>query len=62
MQAQFIFLYDVVLEHALCGTTVIPVQQLGKAIQDLDTIDYETNKTSFHKQYQVCHSDRLIGE
>ena len=42
------------LEHALCGTTVIPVQELSRAIQDLDTIDYDTNKTMFYKQYQVC--------
>ena len=52
-QAQFIFLHDIVLEHALCGCTLIPVPQLSRVIRELDITDPETKKTGFHNQYQV---------
>ena len=58
-QAQFIFLHDTILEHAQCGNTLVQVPQLSKMIQMLDTIDPDTGKTGFCKQYQVTGSINL---
>ena len=51
--AQYIFMYDSVLESLVCGDTQMQACNIRLALKKLRVIDREEGKNGFEKQYQV---------
>lgn len=56
VQAQYIDIYDSVLEHVVCGETKIDAVDLRVALKTLRTVDQNTGQTALEKQFQVMSS------
>ena len=46
------FLHDTLLEHVLCGNTLIPVAKLSETLAKLHEVG-SNKKTGFETQFQV---------
>jgi hypothetical protein len=53
VQAQYVDVYDSVLEHVVCGETKIDAVDLRVKMKTLRTVDQNTGQTAFEKQFQV---------
>ena len=52
-QAQYIDIYDSVLEHVVCGETKIDAVNLRVDLKRLRTVDQNSGQTELEKQFQV---------
>ena len=53
-QNQFVFLHDTILEHALCGKTLVPTgPELRAFMNQLDEGGDQTGKNGYEKHFQV---------
>ena len=59
-QAQYIFIYDSVLESLVCGETQIVVHNLRLALKKLNVVDKDSGKSGFEKQLQVRFDSKLF--
>ncbi|KAM5191977.1 receptor-type tyrosine-protein phosphatase T-like [Mantella aurantiaca] len=50
---QYVFLYDVLLETLLCGSTCVPVPEIHKHARCMSIEDPTTNKNGFHREFQT---------
>lgn len=55
LQAQYIDIYDYVLEHVACGETKIDATNLRVALKNMRTVDHNNGQTQLEKQFQVTH-------
>ena len=53
LQAQYIDIYDSVLEHMICGETKIDATNLRVALKNMRTVDQNNGQTQLEKQFQV---------
>ena len=53
IQDQYIFINDAVLEFTMLGSTQINVADLRIHVNRMNTVDTETGKNDFQKQFEV---------
>ena len=56
LQAQYIFIYDALLEAVICGDTEVNVKDLSNRMKSLEQINPETNKTLLEEEFEVSSS------
>ncbi len=52
-QIQYKFIYDCLLEAAVCGVTEISAQEFRQRFNNLSNKDQKTGKDGFHREFTV---------